>query len=235
MANGGGIAKKTVAPADDLVDAATVARWLNCSTRMVRQYAEEGLAVRTGPGRFDLERSVGNVVLHLRELASGHRSEGRNVVKASAELKQSQKRLVDLRYNQLRAKLISMDEVEAVWSDLILATQFLFRSIAPRFRERAPYLSPQHYEMLAGVDPGAVARGGDRRQGAGAAGELERRKRLCPRRRCGRSSPARFAEVGAIRRRGRSTCAPGRRAGQPACRLTAAAPSVNCSVGKPVQ
>jgi phage terminase Nu1 subunit (DNA packaging protein) len=142
------IAKKTVAPVDDSVDTATVARWLNCSPRMVRQYAEEGLAVRTGPGRFDLEASVRGVVKHLRELASGHRSEGADVVKASAELKQSQKRLVDLRYNQLRAKLISIDEVEAVWSDLILATQFLFRSIAPRFRERAPYLSPQHYEML---------------------------------------------------------------------------------------
>ena len=148
MANGGGIAKKTVAPADDSVDAATVGRWLGCSPRMVRQYAEEGRAVRTGPGRFDLEASVRGVVKHLRELASGHRSEGADVVKASAELKQSQKRLVDLRYNQLRAKLISIDEVEAVWSDLILATQFLFRSIAPRFRERAPHLSPQHYEML---------------------------------------------------------------------------------------
>lgn len=142
------IAKKTVAPVDDSVDVETVARWLNCSPRMVRQYADEGLAVRTGPGRFDLEASVRGVVNHLRELASGHRSEGADVVKASAELKQSQKRLVDLRYNQLRAKLISIDEVEAVWSDLILATQFLFRSIAPRFRERAPYLSPQHYEML---------------------------------------------------------------------------------------
>jgi phage terminase Nu1 subunit (DNA packaging protein) len=148
MAKGGGIAEKTVAPVDDSVDAATLARWLNCSPRMARQYAEEGRAVRTGPGRFDLEASVRGVVKHLRELASGHRSEGADVVKASAELKQSQKRLVDLRYNQLRAKLISIDEVEAVWSDLILATQFLFRSIAPRFRERAPYLSPQHYEML---------------------------------------------------------------------------------------
>jgi phage terminase Nu1 subunit (DNA packaging protein) len=148
MANGGGIAKKTGTPMDDSVDAATLARWLNCSMRQVRQYAEQRLAVRTGPGRFDLEASVRGVVKHLRELASGHRSEGADVVKASAELKQSQKRLVDLRYNQLRAKLISMDEVEAVWSDLILATQFLFRSIAPRFRERAPYLSPQHYEML---------------------------------------------------------------------------------------
>jgi phage terminase Nu1 subunit (DNA packaging protein) len=148
MANGGGIAKNMDTPMDASVDAVTVGRWLSCSPRMVRQYAEEGLAVRTGPGRFDLEASVRGVVLHLRELASGHRSEGADVVKASAELKQSQKRLVDLRYNQLRAKLISIDELEAVWSDLILATQFLFRSIAPRFRERAPYLSPQHYEML---------------------------------------------------------------------------------------
>ena len=148
MTNGIGIAKETVTPVDDSVDATTVARWLNCSTRQVRQYAEEKLVIRAGPGRFDLEASVRGVVKHLRELASGHRSEGADVVKASAELKQSQKRLVDLRYNQLRAKLISIDEVEAVWSDLILATQFLFRSIAPRFRERAPYLSPQHYEML---------------------------------------------------------------------------------------
>jgi len=148
MTKGGSIAKKTVASVDDSVDVETVARWLSCSTRQVRQYAEEGLAVCTGPGRFDLEGSVRGVVKHLRELASGHRSEGADVVKASAELKQSQKRLVDLRYNQLRAKLISIDEVEAMWSDLILATQFLFRSIAPRFRERAPYLSPQHYEML---------------------------------------------------------------------------------------
>jgi phage terminase Nu1 subunit (DNA packaging protein) len=148
MTEGGDIAKEEITPMDDSVDAATIARWLNCSTRQVRQYTEEKLVIRTGPGRFDLEASVRGVVKHLRELASGHRSEGADVAKASAELKQSQKRLVDLRYNQLRAKLISMDEVEAVWSDLILATQFLFRSIAPRFRERAPYLSPQHYEML---------------------------------------------------------------------------------------
>ncbi len=111
---------------DDLVDAATVARLLNCTTRMVRQYAEEGLAVRVGPGRFDLEASVRGVVKHLRELASGHRSEGADVVKASAELKQSQKRLIDLRYNQLRAKLISIDEVEALWSDLIWRPNFYF-------------------------------------------------------------------------------------------------------------
>jgi hypothetical protein len=53
-----------------------------------------------------------------------------------------------------------------MWSDLILATQFLFRSIAPRFRERAVPVAPT-LRNAAGVDPGAVARGGDRRQGTG--------------------------------------------------------------------
>src|ERR1700722_1777263 len=108
MANGGGIAKKTGTPMDDSVDAATVARWLNCSPRMGRQYAEDGLAVRTGPGRFDLERSVGNVVLNLRELASSRRgADGTDVVKASAALKDAQRKLAELKYQQLDGQLFS--------------------------------------------------------------------------------------------------------------------------------
>jgi hypothetical protein len=39
MTEGGNIAKEAVTQVDISVDAATVARWLNCSTRMVRQYA----------------------------------------------------------------------------------------------------------------------------------------------------------------------------------------------------
>jgi phage terminase Nu1 subunit (DNA packaging protein) len=83
MTEGGGIPNETSTPVDDSVDTATLARWLNCSPRMARQYAEEGRAVRTAPGRFDLEASVRGVVKHLRELASGHRSEGADVVKAA--------------------------------------------------------------------------------------------------------------------------------------------------------
>jgi phage terminase Nu1 subunit (DNA packaging protein) len=108
MTKGGSIAKKTVAPMDNSVDVETVARWLNCSPRMVRQYAEEGLAVRTGPGRFDLERSVGNVVLHLCELASSRKgADGTDVVKATAALKDAQRKLAELRYAQLDAQVIS--------------------------------------------------------------------------------------------------------------------------------
>ena len=137
MANGGGIAKKTGTPMDNSVDAATVARWLNCSTRQVRQYAEEGLAVRTGPGRFDLERSVGNVVLHLRELASSRRgADGTDVVKASAALKDAQRKLAELRYHQFDAQVISLPEAETVWSELVRSARVLFQSAPARARAR---------------------------------------------------------------------------------------------------
>ena len=142
MTKSGSIAKKTVASVDDSVDVETVARWLNCSTRQVRQYAEEGLAVRTGPGRFDLERSVGNVVLHLRELASSRRgADGTDVVKASAALKDAQRRLAELKYQQLDGQLISLREAEAVWSGLVRSGRVLFQSLPARARAILPHLT----------------------------------------------------------------------------------------------
>jgi hypothetical protein len=44
MTEGGNIAKEAVTQVDISVDAATVARWLNCSPRMVRQYATNSSA-----------------------------------------------------------------------------------------------------------------------------------------------------------------------------------------------
>jgi phage terminase Nu1 subunit (DNA packaging protein) len=141
MAKGGGIAKKTVTAVDDSVDAEMVARWLNCSTRMVRQYAEEGLVIRIGPDRFDLERSVGNVVLYLRELASSRRgADGTDVVKASAALKDAQRKLAELKYQQLDGQLISLREAEAVWSGLVRSGRVLFQSLPARARAILPYL-----------------------------------------------------------------------------------------------
>ena len=152
MTKGGGIAKKTVTPVDDSVDAATVARWLNCSTRQVRQYAEEGLAVRTGPGRFDLERSVGNVVLHLRELASSRRgADGTDVVKASAALKDAQRKLAELKYQQLDGQLISLPEAETVWSELVRFGRVLFQSLPARARVVLPHLTDADQATLEKV------------------------------------------------------------------------------------
>jgi phage terminase Nu1 subunit (DNA packaging protein) len=150
MTKGGLIAKEKVTPVDDSVDAATVARWLNCSTRQVRQYAEEGLAVRTGPAQFDLERSVGNVVLHLRELASSRRgADGADVVKASAALKDAQRKLAELKYQQLDGQLISLPEAEAVWSGLVRSGRTLLQSLPARARAVLPHLTDADQTTLA--------------------------------------------------------------------------------------
>jgi phage terminase Nu1 subunit (DNA packaging protein) len=141
VAEGGDIAKNMDTPMDDSVDAEMVARWLNCSTRMVRQYAEQGLVIRIGPDRFDLERSVGNVVLYLRELASSRRgADGTDVVKASAALKDAQRKLAELKYQQLDGQLISLREAEAVWSGLVRSGRVLFQSLPARARAILPYL-----------------------------------------------------------------------------------------------
>ena len=149
---GGSIVSYADKPLDNSVDAATIARWLNCSTRMVRQYAEEGLAVRARPGRFDLARSAGNVVLHLRELASSRRgADGADVVKASAALKDAQRRLAELRYAQLDAQVISLPEAEMPWADLVRSARRLFQSYPARARAALPHLSDADRSTLETV------------------------------------------------------------------------------------
>ena len=141
MTKGGSITKNADKSVDDSVDAATVARWLKCSTRMVREYVEQGLVVRTGPGQFDLEASVRGVVLYLRELASSRRgADGTDVVKASAALKDAQRKLAELKYQQLDGQLISLREAEAVWSGLVRSGRVLFQSLPARARVVLPHL-----------------------------------------------------------------------------------------------
>jgi phage terminase Nu1 subunit (DNA packaging protein) len=152
MTESGAIAKNMDAPMDDSVDAATVARWLNCSVRTVRQYAEEGLVIRIGPGRFDLERSIGNVVLHLRERASSRRgADGSDVVKASAALKDARRRLAELRHAQLDAQVISLPEAEMLWADLVRSARKLFQSHPAQARAALSRLSDADQSILEKV------------------------------------------------------------------------------------
>ena len=134
-------------------------RWLNCSVRMVRQYAEEGLVIRIGPGRFDLERSIGNVVLHLRELASSRRgADGSDVVKASAALKDARRQLAELRHTQLDAQVISLPEAEMLWADLVRSARRLFQSHPAQARAALSRLSDADQSILEKVAKPCCAR-----------------------------------------------------------------------------
>ena len=128
------------------VDEATIGRVLECDPQEVRKFARMNVIRRSAPGRYPLFPSIRFVVGHFRRLAAGYGTG--EAMRANAALRDSQRRLIDLRYDQLRGALVNMTEIEEVWGDLIQATQFLFRSIAARMRERAPDLSREHYELL---------------------------------------------------------------------------------------
>jgi phage terminase Nu1 subunit (DNA packaging protein) len=140
MREGASNAKKTVTPVGSgrRGDGRALAQPLDASGAAVRR---RGLAVRTGPARFDLERSVGNVVLHLREFASSRRgADGVDAVKASAALKDAQRKLAELKYQQLDGQLISLLEAEAVWSWLMRSGRVLFQLLPARARTVLPHL-----------------------------------------------------------------------------------------------
>lgn len=151
------MARKPVHPDDDVsgesakgviteVDEATLGRVLDCDAQEIRRYWRMGIIKRTTAKTYPLFPSIRFVVGHFRRLASGFGTG--EAMRANAALRNSQRRLTDLRYDQLRGALITIAEAEAMWGDLIQGTQFLFRSIASRMRERAPDLSREHYELL---------------------------------------------------------------------------------------
>jgi phage terminase Nu1 subunit (DNA packaging protein) len=142
--------KPTAEPTDEVgtteVDEATLGRVLDCDAQEIRRYWRTGIIKRTAAKKYPLFPSIRFVLGHFRRLASGYGTG--EAMRANAALRDSQRRLTDLRYDQLRGTLVSMAEIEAMWGELIQATQFLFRSIASRMRERAPDLSRDHYELL---------------------------------------------------------------------------------------
>jgi hypothetical protein len=151
------MARKPARPDDDVsgdpskgvvteVDEATLGRVLDCDAQEIRRYWRTGIIKRSPAKTYPLFPSIRFVVGHFRRLASGFGTG--EAMRANAALRDSQRRLTDLRYDQLRGSLVSMEEMEGVWGDLVQATQFLFRSIASKMRERAPDLSREHYELL---------------------------------------------------------------------------------------
>ena len=149
--------KPTAEPTDEVgtteVDEATLGRVLDCDAQEIRRYWRTGIIKRTAAKKYPLFPSIRFVLGHFRRLASGYGTG--EAMRANAALRDSQRRLTDLRYDQLRGTLVSMAEIEALWGELIQATQFLFRSIASRMRDRAPDLSRlpcgRHWRRLPSI------------------------------------------------------------------------------------
>lgn len=131
------------------VNAEQMAAALDCNRRTMERYAEQGLVVKVSRGRYHFLTSIRNVIGHLRKQAASQQSaSGLNAVDENVLLKQTQRKLAELRYEQLNGSVISLPEVEEAWSALVVATRQLVLSIPGRARAELPHLTGADQKAL---------------------------------------------------------------------------------------
>lgn len=138
---------------DGCVSVAELADAFGCSTRTVEKYAAQGLIVRVSRGRYHFVSSVRKVVDYLRKQAATQQS-GDGKFDAVAEgvlAKQAQRRLSELRIAQLEGTVISMDEVDQVWTALVVQNRQLVMSIPGRLRMEIPTMSGHEQKVAERV------------------------------------------------------------------------------------
>lgn len=127
-----------------------LAQIMSCTTREIHYLAEEGIVVKIGRGRYNFVQSIRNYIVHLRERAAGRESkDGKvDVVTANAAFKHASTRLVELRIAEREGRMISIPEVESVWSSLVIDARGLVASIPNRIRSSLPALTPADHGVI---------------------------------------------------------------------------------------
>lgn len=127
------------------MDERGMAELLSLSLSMVRTKAREGVFVRSRPGRYDVEKSVRNYVVRLREMAS--RTGGRTSADSS-DLAAQKLRLTiaqadkeETRVARERKELVSADEVEREWASILRDVRSTMMAVPSRVGATLPHLT----------------------------------------------------------------------------------------------
>ena len=147
------IEKKEAEKDPDLVSVHQLATALDCSTRSVEKYAEQGLVLKVGRGRYKYLESIQNVVRYLRKQASTQASgDGKfDLVEESALFKQAQRKMLEMRVEQMEGRLISVAEVEDAWATLVTETRQMVLSLPGRCRMELPDLTGHEQKLIEGI------------------------------------------------------------------------------------
>lgn len=137
---------------DDNVDveAATLARFCRLNVRTIFKLAEQGIVVRLKRGRYAQWASIGNLIEHYREQATGRigHDESADAVRANCERKDSRKRLNELRIAKIKGELLSLPEAKAAWTEIAAGVRALFLSFPARARFDCPNLTAADQKTL---------------------------------------------------------------------------------------
>ena len=120
------------------------------SRKTIERYAAANVVVRVGHGRYLLLESIRRVARRLREQADERlgRDEQVDAARANVELKDAQRRLTQLKIEQLEEQLITIPEVQAAWDEIGLNIKQMFLSFPARVRSLLPHLDGSDQEVL---------------------------------------------------------------------------------------
>jgi phage terminase Nu1 subunit (DNA packaging protein) len=118
-----------------------MARILRTNVGHIDQLAAKGLLSRAPQnGYLYEEESIGRYVEHLRGIAARHKSEGYDVVREGALLKQAQRSVAELKAAKLRGDMISITEMYPLWAEAVKDFRAIVLSIPARVQAALPHL-----------------------------------------------------------------------------------------------
>ncbi len=108
-----------------------------------------GKIIPTGRrGFYKMSESITNCSRYWRGLAAGHKTDGYEVVKESALLKQSHRQLADLKAAKLRGDMVSISEIFPLWAEAVKDVRSLILTFPTRVQAVLPHLIPAEIELV---------------------------------------------------------------------------------------
>jgi phage terminase Nu1 subunit (DNA packaging protein) len=109
---------------DTIVTAAQLAWLTGLSDRALRGYANRGVVVRAGRGKYLLGESVRRLYHHASEAAAGR--SGTNLSDARARLATLQAEGQEMKNGVLRGELIRVDDFNGFWGSLMVSNRNMY-------------------------------------------------------------------------------------------------------------
>lgn len=142
-------------PAAVLVPLATVAAWLNLTERRVQQLADEGVVIREGRGRYDLQASVSAYVSWLQQAKAASLPGGGGGATGDAALEleklrrtRAQADQLELKNAEAQGKMIPVEAVTREWADVLRMVRAGVMAIPTRMGAKLPHLTAHDLDQL---------------------------------------------------------------------------------------
>jgi phage terminase Nu1 subunit (DNA packaging protein) len=132
------------------VSAKDLAKVIGVKDRTVREFADRGLVIRAGRGRYRLVESVRAYCDHLRATAAGRggEDEAKTLTSERTRLAREQADQTALKNAALRRDLVPAAEVERAWSEILRRVRSGCLAIPSRVRQALAHLTAYDVQAI---------------------------------------------------------------------------------------